>query len=107
MMSVVKTRGKGKRKPTAVPDTTKQVNEMVGTDKSPTNSEVKATGKNEIEKIQALTLTYQKSDTTLTEEQAKQLAEESMDLRVELVFDSWPGKLFLGSITFMMCFGST
>lgn len=96
MMKVVKTRGGGTRTPTPnTPDTSEIVNEEIAPDTAPTQSEVEAANKSDALKIVELTSIFQKSDDTLTYEEALALANKTINYKVDLVFDSWPGKLFL------------
>jgi hypothetical protein len=96
LMRVVKTRGEGRRTPKdSKVDTTSQVNSEVKKDLTPTKSDVEAEKKSDEDKKRNLVELFKNSDQSLSDKQVEDLASITMDHKVDLSLDSWPGKLFL------------
>jgi hypothetical protein len=95
MMKIVKTRGEGRRSQQTETDTSAKVNVLVKVDDTPTRSKKESENKTDEQKKVALINLFKTSDASLTDEEAADIAEVTMDYKVDLSFDSWPGKLFL------------
>lgn len=96
---IVKSRGRGDRKrvDTNVDTTSQKASNKLKKDEK--NKETKsgtiAATKTEDEKKQELIKAIMKSDTSLTEDQAKTQAEYALENLVEILEDEWPGNTFL------------
>ena len=95
MMAIVKTRGKAKRIENPETDTSAKVNKELENDSTPTQSARVGSAKTTEEKSEALTELFKRSDQGLTDSEAVNLAKDTINYKVDLLFDTWPGKLFL------------
>lgn len=97
--SVVKSRGasKGDKTTPGTHSTAKKVSQVVRvTDlDSDTRSQKEADGKSLDIKVDELTRAKMKSDTSLTEEEARQLAKDDLENLLQIEEASWPGATFL------------
>lgn len=96
---IITTRGKGTRGGTAqekaLPDkSTRIANEDLLQNKAPTSSKLQGETKSKEQKIDEWTRALLESDTSLSEEDAKSVAERKIDLIVDKSFGDWPGSQF-------------
>lgn len=98
MMQIISKRGEGKHsgpgkaKPNRIKTT---VNEDVNSDKSKTSSEEAAEAKSKAEKLQERVDLISETRPDLPKEDLKRLAEATLDYKVDISKDSWPGNTFL------------
>ena len=98
MMQIISKRGEGKHsgpgkaKPNRIKTT---VNEDVNSDKSKTSSDQAAEAKSKAEKLQERVDLISETRPDLPEADLKRLAEATLDYKVDISKDSWPGNTFL------------
>lgn len=100
LMEVIKSRGAGKRGKNAreraqADKSTLIANRELKDQKVPTRSTVEGGTKSTEEKVMEWKERLLSSDTTLTDEDAKNVAPEKIDLIIEKDFKDWPGSQFL------------
>ena len=96
---IIKSRGEGTRQRggNITGTTATKVSEQLKKTESnvKTSSSEEAAKKTKEEKIKEMIDLQMKSDTTLTEEEAKMLAEAGYNNWVDIVYDDWPGEIFI------------
>ncbi len=96
MMKIIKSRRAGaqtqKRQAKGIVE---KVNEDISKDTNPTESEEISKTKSEDEKIKERINLLLSDDSNLSSEEAESLARETLDYRVDILTDDWPGELFL------------
>jgi len=96
MMKIIKGRREGSRgKNRNGGSSASKVNAQVGLDTSETESSMHADAITEEEKIEERVKLLLADDSSLSAEDAREEAVETLDYRVDLLTDSWPGDLFL------------
>ena len=95
MMKIIKGRRQGERENKAARGLTTKVNEDVAKSPAPTESGEHAKELTEQQKMEERVKLLLNDDTSLTEEAATEIAEQTLDYKVDLQTDDWPGSLFL------------
>jgi hypothetical protein len=95
MMKVIKGRREGQRKSKITRGLAERVNQDVMKDRSETESEERAKQLTTEEKLTERVRILLDDDENLSEEEAKELAAETIDFKVDLSTADWPGSLFL------------
>ena len=96
MMKIITGRREGQRKrKTSVGTLIDKVNEDVSKDNSPTESSVHSKKLTDNEKISERVKLLLSDDSTLSEADARDEAEKTLEYRVDITTDEWPGDLFL------------
>lgn len=99
LSDIIKSRGKGSRnkdleKDGGLDKSVKIVNEELEKSRAKTKSQQEGAKKSDDQKIDEWTKALIDSDTSLTEVEAKEVAETKVELKVEKTFSSWPGSQF-------------
>tara|TARA_R110002110_G_scaffold415594_1_gene651273 strand:+ start:6497 stop:8236 length:1740 start_codon:yes stop_codon:yes gene_type:complete len=94
-MKVIKGRREGARSQKKQNNIVKIVNDEVTVDPSATVSADLAQGQDDDTKVKERAELLLKADTTLLPEQAREIAEETLDYRIDIQTANWPGDLFL------------
>ncbi len=95
MKEVTGRRSKGGKKKPSIGSLVGKVNEDISTDNTPTQSEQHSKSLTEDEKVKQRVSLLLADDLTLSEEEAAQEAVDTIDYRVDITTDDWPGDLFL------------
>jgi len=96
MMKIITGRREGQRKrKTSVGTLIDKVNEDVSKDHSPTESLVHSKELSDEEKISERVSLLLSDDSTLSEDDARDEAKKTLEYRVDITTDEWPGDLFL------------
>ncbi len=96
MMKIIKGRREGLRsRKTSVGTLIDKVNEDVSKDMSPTESDQLSKDKTEGEKVDERIRLLLEDDSSLTQEEAADEAEKTIEYRVDITTSEWPGDLFL------------
>ena len=95
MMKIIKGRREGERKEREARGLTVKVNEDVSKSAAPTESGEHAKALTNEQKIEERVKLLLNDDTTLSEDVATEIAEQTLDYKVDLQTDDWPGSLFL------------
>ena len=95
MMAIVRKRGSGTRKSKDQSSVVDLVNEDLSSDKSETESGEHAGGLSQEEKIKERVKLLTEADETLSLDEAKEIASQTIEYRVDLSTGDWPGSLFL------------
>lgn len=96
MMKIITGRKEGSRKKkTAQGSLVDRVNKDVTKDMSPTESSSHSEVLSEEQKVEERVRLLLKDDSLLSEEDALEIAKETIDYRVDITTDHWPGDLFL------------
>lgn len=95
MMKVIKSRKGGTKKTAEKKKIADKVNEDVGKDNSATESAARASELTREEKLKERIKLLVDDDSTLSEQEATEIAEKTIDYRVDLSTADWPGSLFL------------
>ncbi|MCR9106005.1 MAG: ATP-binding protein [Gammaproteobacteria bacterium] len=95
MMKIIKGRREGDKKKKKTTGLTQKVNVDVGKSPAQTESDEYAKTLTEEEKLNERTKLLLNDDSTLTPDEAREIAEETIDYKVDLQTSGWPGHLFL------------
>ena len=95
MMKVIKSRKGGTKKTAEKKKIADKVNEDVGKDNSATESAARASELTREDKLKERIKLLVDDDSTLSEQEATEIAEKTIDYRVDLSTADWPGSLFL------------
>ena len=95
MMAVITNRGAGKRKKKESSSIVKKVNEELNTDSNKTESGDHAANLSEKEKLEERVDLLVNQDETLSLDEAREIATQTIDYKVDLSTGDWPGSLFL------------
>ena len=95
MTKVIKSRKGGTKKTAEKKKIAEKVNEDVGKDNSATESAARASELTREDKLKERIKLLVDDDSTLSEQEATEIAEKTIDYRVDLSTADWPGSLFL------------
>lgn len=95
MMGIIKGRREGARKQKTTRGLTKRVNEDVSKSPAVTESEEHAKNLTHQQKIEERVKLLLNDDSSMQKDEAKQIAQDTIEYRVDIQTDDWPGYLFL------------
>jgi hypothetical protein len=95
MMKVITGRRSKQREVRLETGLTDKINKDIQVDKSPTESEVRAAKLSDEVKLNERVALLLADDSTLTEDEARDIAKQTLDYKVDIQTGDWPGELFL------------
>lgn len=95
MMDVIKSRRTKERQVRAEIGLADKINKDVSVDKSPTESEIRAEGLSDEQKLQERVELLLADDSSLELEEAVDIAKQTINYKVDIQTGDWPGELFL------------